>query len=324
MAESVQRGRVGEPGGDVADTSGVRYGSPAGRWIVVAAVLGSGIAFIDSTVVNVALPAIGRELGGGFGGLQWTVDAYLLTLGSLIIFGGSLGDIYGRRKAFVWGLATFTVASILCGLAPSVPVLIGARALQGLGGALLVPGSLSMISATFHPDDRGQAIGAWSGLSGVSTAIGPFLGGYLVDEVSWRFVFLINVPLAIATIWLTLRHVPETRDRSASHRPDLAGAAMGALGLGGLVFALIEGPVRGFGDPFVAAAAVIGIAALGAFFLVERARRDPMLPLDVFGSAQFSGANIVTLGVYAGLGGAMFLLVLQLQESLGYSAIESG
>src|SRR5919108_1473768 len=207
----------------------VRYGSRSGRWVILAAVLGSGVAFLDSTVVNVALPAISRDLGGGLAGLQWTVDAYLLTLGSLIIFGGSLGDMYGRRRVFVMGLASFTLASVLCGLAPSIQLLIVARALQGVGGALLVPSSLAIISASFHPDDRGQAVGAWSGLSGVSTAFGPFIGGYLVDSVSWRWVFLINVPLAALTVWLTLRHVPETRDEQAPARPDFAGAAAAAL-----------------------------------------------------------------------------------------------
>lgn len=306
---------VGEP---------VRYGSSSGRWVIVAAVLGSGIAFIDSTVVNVALPSIREELGGGLSGLQWTVDAYLLTLGSLIVFAGSLGDMYGRRRIFVWGLAAFTLASLLCGLAPSIPVLIAARALQGIGGALLVPSSLAIISASFHPDDRGRAIGAWSGLSGVSTAFGPFLGGYLVDSVSWRLVFLINLPLAAATIWMALRHVPETRASAAATRPDFAGASIVALGIGGLVFALIEGPSRGFAAPLVLGGVVVGLVALTIFPVVERRVAQPMLPPEIFSSRQFTGANLVTFVVYAALGGAMFLLAIHLQQSLGYSALEAG
>ncbi|MBA3431049.1 MAG: MFS transporter, partial [Actinobacteria bacterium] len=185
MAEAPPQGIQGDERGSESSSGegAVRYGSPAGRWVIIAAVLGSGVAFLDSTVVNVALPAISEELGGGLAGLQWTIDAYLLTLGSLIIFGGSLGDLYGRKKIFIAGLLAFTLASLICGIAPSIPALIAARALQGIGGALLVPSSLAIISASFHPDDRGQAIGAWSGLSGVSTAFGPFLGGYLVDSV---------------------------------------------------------------------------------------------------------------------------------------------
>ena len=328
MAEG-SAGRLGglQRGPGVESSSGgalVRYGSPSGRWVIVAAVLGSGIAFIDSTVVNVALPAISRELGGGLSGLQWTIDAYLLTLGSLIVFGGSLGDMYGRRKIFVAGLVSFTLASLLCGLAPTIPALIWARALQGVGGALLVPSSLAIISSAFHPEDRGTAIGAWSGLSGVSTAFGPFLGGYLVDSVSWRLVFLINLPLAAATIWLTVRHVPETKDPDAPARPDYAGAVATAAALGGLVFGLIEGPVRGFTSPAVLGGIALGVAAVASWPVIERRVAHPMVPLAVFRSRQFSGANLVTLLVYAALGGAMFLLGIHLQESLGYSALEAG
>jgi EmrB/QacA subfamily drug resistance transporter len=317
---------VKSPDVTVAHEGLLRSDTPAARWVITAAVLGSGIAFLDSTVVNIALPAIERDLGGGLAALQWTVDAYLLTLGSLIIFGGSLGDMYGRRKIFVAGLAAFTVASVLCGLAPNTAMLIGARALQGVGGALLVPASLSIISASFHPDDRGQAIGAWSGLSGVSTALGPFLGGYLVDSASWgwRLVFLINLPIAAVTIWITLRHVPETRDASAPARPDFAGAVTGALALGGIVYALIEGPARGFTATSVLAAGLIGVAALVAFPFVERRLEEPMLPLGIFGSRQFSGANGATFAVYAALGGGMFLFIIELQVALGYSAIEAG
>jgi EmrB/QacA subfamily drug resistance transporter len=304
----------------------LRYGSRTGRWVITAAVLGSGIAFLDGTVVNVALPSIQRDLGGGLVGLQWTIDAYLLALGSLIVFGGSLGDLYGRRKVFVLGVVAFTGASLLCGLAPDIPTLIAARAVQGIGGALLVPASLSIISASFHPDDRSQAIGAWSGLSGVSTAVGPFLGGYLVDSASWgwRLVFLINLPIALVTVWLALKHIPETRDESLSARPDVPGAFTAAVALGGIVFALIEGPADGFGSPAVVAAALIGAIALIAFPFVERRRDEPMLPLEIFRSTQFDGANAATFAVYAALGGAMFILIIELQVVLGYSALEAG
>jgi EmrB/QacA subfamily drug resistance transporter len=307
-----------EPGAEL------KYGSAAGWWVIAAAVLGSGIAFLDATVVNVALPAIQRDLGGGITGLQWTVDGYLLTLGSLIVFGGSLGDLYGRRRGFVLGLATFTVASCFCGAAPNLGILIVGRALQGVGGALLVPASLSMISASFQPKDRGPAIGAWSGLSGVSTAIGPFVGGYLIDSVSWRLVFLINLPLAAIAIWLALARVPETRDADGSKRPDVLGAGTLALGVGGAVFALIEGPTVGFTAPSVLTAAVLGVAGLVAFVVVERRVASPMVPLETFKSRQFVGANLVTLVVYAALGGASFLLAIHLQRSLGYSALEAG
>src|ERR1700710_3107405 len=219
--------------------------SAKGRWVLLAAILGSGLAGIDATVVNVALPAIGRDLDTDFAALQWTVTAYSLALASLILLGGSLGDRFGRRRVFVIGVTWFAAASLLCGLAPSAPLLIAARALQGIGGALLTPGSLAMIQSSFAPEDRGRAIGAWSGLGGVATAIGPFLGGYLVQAVSWRFVFLINAPLAVVVVLVAIRHVPETRDPSATGRIDLIGAALGALGLGGITYALIEAPNQG-------------------------------------------------------------------------------
>jgi len=291
--------------------------------VIAATVAGSGIAFLDATVVNVALPAIESDLHGGLSGLQWTVDGYLLTLGSLLLLGGSLGDLYGRRRMFVLGLVAFTSASALCGLAPSMGTLIAARALQGAGGALLVPGSLALLSASFAPEDRATAVGAWSGLAGVSTALGPFVGGWLVDAVSWRLVFLINLPLAAAAIAITLRHVPESRDLDAVDPPDLTGALLVSVGLGGVVFALIQGPAHGFSPPVVAAA-VVGIVALVAFPLVERRRRQPLVPLEIFRSRQFSGANVTTLAVYAAFGGALFLLVLELQQVLHYSATAAG
>ena len=301
----------------------VRYGSPAGRWIIATSVLGSGIVFLDGTVVNVALPAIGRDLDSGLAGLQWTVDGYLLTLGALLLLGGSLGDLYGRRRMFVTGLVAFTGASALCGVAPSMGTLVAARALQGVGGALLVPGSLALLAASFAPDDRGAAVGAWSGLAGVSTALGPFLGGWLVDAVSWRLVFLINVPIATVAVILTLRHVPESQDPEAAHRPDLAGALAATVGLAGVVFALIEWPADG-ASARVILSGVVGVAALVAFPFVERGRAQPLVPLTIFRDPQFVGANATTLTVYAAFGGALFLLVLELQEVLGYSALAAG
>lgn len=302
---------------------GVRFASAQGKWIVFATVLGSGIAFLDSTVVNVALPAIGEEFGNDIASLQWVIESYLLTLGALILLGGSMGDLYGRRRMFVWGLSAFTVASALCGVAPSVELLILARGLQGIGAALLVPGSLAIIQSTFHADDRGRAIGAWSGLSGVSTALGPFLGGYLIDALSWRYVFFINVPLALIAIAVARRHVPDTRDELA-RKPDVLGASTAVVGLGGVIYALVEGPAAGWSAPRILLAAALGVGALAAFFLVESRAREPMLPMSMFGSRQFSATNATTLLVYFALGGAMFLLILQLQRVLGYSALEAG
>jgi EmrB/QacA subfamily drug resistance transporter len=302
----------------------VRYASPAGRWVLLATVLGSGIAFLDATVVNVALPTIGQELGAGISTLQWVVNAYTLTLAGLLLLGGSLGDHYGRRRVFVIGVAWFAVASLLCGLAPNAATLVAARALQGVGAALLTPGSLAILEATFHPDDRGAAIGAWSGLSGVTTAIGPFLGGWLVEAVSWRLIFFINLPLAAAVVWVTQRHVPESRDRNATPGLDYLGAALAAVGLAGVIYALTDGPAQGWTSPAILAAGLGGIAALVAFVVVERRSPNPMLPLDLFRSRQFTGANLVTFVVYGALGGALFLLPIQLQRVLGYSPLASG
>jgi EmrB/QacA subfamily drug resistance transporter len=301
----------------------LRYGTAPARWVLLVTILGSGVAFLDSTVVNVALPAIGREFHAGLSDLQWTLDAYLLTLGSLIVIGGSLGDLYGRRRVFVIGLVGFSVASLGCGVAPSAPVLILARAVQGAAGALLVPASLAVLSATFHPDDRGRAVGAWSGLGGVWAAVGPFLGGWLVDAVSWRLVFLINLPVVALTTWAALRHVPETRDEGAVRHLDLPGALAVSAGLAGVVYALIQGPAFGFSPPVVAIG-VAGLAALAAFPLIELRSANPMVPLEMFRSRQFSGANLTTLAVYGALGAATFLFVVHLQRDLGYSALLSG
>ncbi|MEO8899053.1 MAG: DHA2 family efflux MFS transporter permease subunit [Candidatus Dormibacter sp.] len=301
----------------------MRYGSAAGRWIITATVLGSGVAFLDSTVVNIALPAIARDLHSGLTDLQWISDAYLLTLGALIVLGGSLGDRFGRRRVFVFGLASFTAASVVCGVAPTTLVLIAARAAQGIGGALLVPGSLAIISACFVPGDRARAVGLWSGMSGVTTAAAPFVGGWLVDAVSWRAIFFVNVPLAAIAIVVALRHVPETRDEGAAGHIDVAGAVTISLGLAGVVFALIDGPGNGWSAATVVAG-VAGAVLLVLFPFVELRSRNPMIPLNIFRSRQFSGANLTTFAVYASLSVTAFLLILHLQQDLHYSALQAG
>jgi EmrB/QacA subfamily drug resistance transporter len=301
----------------------VRYSSTAGRWVIAATVLGSGVAFLDSTVVNVALPTISRDLHTGLSDLQWITDAYLLTLGALIILGGSLGDRFGRRRVFVLGLVSFTVASVICGAAPDTLVLIVARALQGIGGALLVPGSLAIISATFVADDRARAVGLWSGLSGVSVVVGPFIGGWLIDSISWRAIFFINVPLAAVAIMIALRHVPETRDDTAVGRPDYLGATVVSLGLAGVVYALIDGPTNGW-SPATVVAGLVGALLLFGFPFLELRVHTPMVPLRLFASQQFSGANLTTFAVYAALSVTTFLLVLHLQQDLHYSALAAG
>ncbi|MEU9241300.1 MFS transporter [Streptomyces shenzhenensis] len=295
----------------------VRLASSQGKWILLTTVLGSSMAMLDSTVVNVALPRIGRDLDASLSALQWTINAYMLTLAGLILLGGSLGDQYGRRKIFVLGVVWFAAASLMCGLAPTDTVLIAARALQGIGGALLTPGSLALIQASFHPDDRARAVGLWSGFGGIGAAVGPFLGGWLVDGPGWRWVFLLNVPLALLCVPVALRHVPESADGRAHGRFDVLGAALGALTLGLVTFALIEAGAASL-------LAVAGVAAGVAFWYVEKRRRDPMLPLDIFGSRQFTALNIVTLCVYGAFGGYFFLTALQLQVVAGYSALAAG
>jgi EmrB/QacA subfamily drug resistance transporter len=283
--------------------------------VITATVLGSGIAFLDGTVVNVALPAIGHGLHAGIRDLQWVLDGYLVTLSALLLLGGSIGDLYGRKRAFLIGLVGFSAASAACAFAPTSTVLIAARVLQGCGAALLVPGSLALISASFHPDDRGRAVGAWSGLAGVAGAIGPFVGGWLIDAVSWRLIFFINVPIAAACFVITARWVPESRGGDLDRRPDVTGAVTAALGLAGMAYGLIE---QQWG------AGIAGALLLVVFVLVERRSAHPMLPLEMFRSSQFRGANLATFAVYTGLGGTTFVLVLQLQKSLGYSALEAG
>jgi len=301
----------------------VRLGEASGRWLLTATVLGSGVAFLDGTVVNVALPAIGRDLGADLAGLQWTITGYALTLAALILLGGSLGDRYGRRRVYLIGVVWFGIASLACALAPNIATLVGARLLQGIGGALMTPGSLAIIQASFAPADRAKAIGTWSGLAGVTTIIGPFVGGWLVDEFSWRWIFLINVPLCAAVVWITLRAVPESRDPSATGRPDTPGAVLGALGLAGLTYALIAAGDRA-DVVIVAATGLLGVVSLLAFVLVERRRRHPMLPPGIFASKQFTAANLVTLAVYAALSGVSLFIAVQLQVGGGWTALQAG
>jgi EmrB/QacA subfamily drug resistance transporter len=299
------------------------FASTDGRWVLAIAVLGSGMAFLDGTVVNVALPDIGRSLDASTSALQWILNGYLLTLASLILLGGSLGDRYGRRRVFAIGAGIFTAASLLCAIAPNAEFLVAARLLQGIGGALLTPGSLAMIEASFRPADRARAIGAWSGLGGVAAALGPLLGGYLVEAVSWRAIFLINLPLGIFVVAMATRHVPETRDPTASGSLDIRGAVLAALGLGGTTYALIEAPGSAM-SPAIAVAGIGGLIALAAFLMAERRSPNPMMPLETFSSRQFSAANLVTFVVYAALSGFFFLFVSFLQISLGYSPIAAG
>ncbi|TFV89834.1 MFS transporter [Blastococcus sp. CT_GayMR16] len=308
---------------DAPARQSVALGTAPGRWLVVVTVLASGMAFLDATAVQVALPSIGRELDASLSGLQWTVTGYTLTLASLILLGGSLGDRYGRRRVFVIGVCWFAAASLLCGLAQNTGQLVAARALQGVGGALLTPGSLALIQSSFRPQDRARAIGLWSSLAGISGLIGPFLGGVLVDTVSWRLVFLINVPFAVVIVAVAGRHVPESHDAGGHGRFDVLGAALGALALGGLTYALIAGG-ESFTRADVVVSVAIGLAAGVAFVVREQRAADPMLPLGLFGDRQFTGANLATLAVYGALGGSGLFLVLQLQTTLGYDATAAG
>jgi EmrB/QacA subfamily drug resistance transporter len=296
----------------------------AGKWVLAATILGSSIAFIDNTVVNVALPVLQRELNATAADVQWVIEGYTLFLAALILVGGSLGDHYGRRRIFALGIVIFTLASVWCGLAPGVGQLILARAAQGIGGALLVPSSLAIISATFSGEERGRAIGTWSGFTAITSALGPVLGGWLVEQASWRWVFFINVPLAMIVLAIVLLRVPESRDRSATARLDYLGAALVTIGLGTLVFGLIEAGIRGLSDPLALAGIVLGVAALAAFVFVEARSSAPMMPLYLFSSRTFSGANLLTLLLYAGLGGALFFFPFNLQQVQGYSPTEAG
>ena len=294
-------------------------GTPGGRAVVGAAVLGSGMTWLDGSVVNVALRTIGDDLDASLAQLQWINNGYLVSLAALILLGGSLGDRLGRRRLFIVGTVWFALASALCGLAPNAEVLIVARILQGIGGALLTPGSLAMIQGAFVPADRGKAIGAWSGLGGVAAAIGPFVGGVLVDHASWRWIFLINLPLAVLTVVIAWRWVPETRDPSASGHFDMVGAVLASVALGGITFALIE-----WGSGGALLAGVVGVFTAVAFLIWEIREKVPMMPPALFRDRTFSASNAMTFLVYAALGAMSFFLVLQLQTVSGYNALEAG
>jgi EmrB/QacA subfamily drug resistance transporter len=294
-------------------------GTPAGRAVVAAATLGSGMSLLDGTVVNVALRTIGEDLDADLAELQWINNGYLLTLASLILLGGSLGDRYGRRRMFVLGTVLFAGASVLCGLAPTPEVLIAARLLQGVGGGLLTPGSLAMIQGVFVHDDRAPAIGAWSGLGSIAAAAGPLVGGVLIEYASWRWIFLINVPLAVLTVWIALRHVPESRDPRPPERFDYVGSVLVMVALGATTYALIE-----WGARMAVPAVVVGLAAAVGFVVVEARSSHPMLPLSIFRSRTFSAANSMTLLVYGALGAVIFFLVLQLQTVAGYGPLGAG
>jgi len=292
--------------------------------VLLATVLGSALASIDATVVGIALPAIGRDFHTGLAALQWVVTAYTLTLAGLLLFAGALGDKYGRKRIFLTGVVWFAVASLLCGVAPDAPFLIVARAVQGIGAALLTPGSLAIIEASFAPADRGKAIGAWSGLGGVGSAVGPFVGGWLIQVVSWRLIFVINLPLAALVVAVGLRHVPESRDPGATGKVDVTGGALITAGLIGLTYGLIEGPSSGWTSPAPLAALIGGVLLIAAFIAWERRVAMPMLPLSLFRSTQFNAANVVTFAVYGALGGALFLLPIQLIQVSGYTALQAG
>ncbi|HEY7169934.1 MAG TPA: MFS transporter [Vicinamibacterales bacterium] len=294
----------------------------ARRWTLVATILGSSMTFIDGTVVNVALPALQADLQATIADIQWVIEAYALLLGTLILAGGSLGDQFGRRRVFLLGMAVFTLASIGCGLAGSTRLLIAARAIQGGGAAFLVPGSLAIISATFEDADRGRAIGTWSGFSSIAAAIGPVVGGWLIEHVSWRAVFFLNVPLAVIVFALSVRFMPETRDASRGFRVDYPGTALAVLGLGALVYALLE--YARLSTTAVAALSGGGVLALVALVLVERTTADPMLPLELFASRTFALANALTLLLYAALNAVFWLVPLNLIQVQRYSATAAG
>lgn len=301
----------------------LRIGDRRGKWVIATTVLGSGVAMLTATVVNVALPAIGRDLGADISDLQWILNGYLLTLTALILLGGSLGDRYGRRRVYMVGIVWFGVASVLCALSPNVITLIAARALQGIGGALLTPGSLAIIQAGFHPDDRPAAIGAWSGLTGIAAAIGPLVGGYLVDAAGWPWIFLVSAPVAAFVVWAALRHVPESRNPAADGPLDLPGAILGFVGLAGITYPIIQVSEQGW-TPLLVGVGVAGLAALAGFVWTESRSDHPMLPLGIFASRQFTSANLVTFVVYGALGGVFFLLIVHLQTVVGYSALLAG
>ncbi len=311
--------------GNTDDATAVVYGSAQGRWILVTTIFGSGLAQLDGSVVNVALPRIGANLHAGLTSLQWTLNAYTLTLSGLLLLGGSLGDRMGRRLIFIVGVVAFTVASVGCGAAPTAEVLVGMRAVQGVGAALLTPGSLAILQAVFRREDRAAAVGAWSGIGGVATAFGPVLGGVLVGLApwGWRLVFLINIPIAVFVIAVALKHVPETRDAESHGRVDVFGAVLASAALAGIIYGLTEGPANGWKAGAVGAA-LLGVALLVGFLILQSRLANPLLPLGLFRERQFSAANAVTFTVYAALSGGVFLLPVALQRVSGFSPVAAG
>src|ERR1041384_6610530 len=295
-----------------------------GRWVLAATILASSMAFIDGTVVNVALPFLQTDLNATAIGIQWVVEAYSLFLSALLLVGGSLGDRYGRRRIFDIGVVIFAIASALCGLAANIEQLIIARAVQGIGGALLVPGSLALISSSFDENKRGKAIGTWSGFSAITTAIGPVLGGWLVEHLSWRAAFFLNLPLAVAVLVISIWKVPESSEKENRGRLAWPGAALATFGLGALVYGLIESPRLGFSNPFVLLTLIGGLVLLALFVFHEARVKNPMVPLHLFSSRDFSGANLLTLFLYAALSGTFFFFTLNLIQIQGYSATAAG
>jgi len=293
------------------------------RVTLLAAIVGSAVATIDGSIVNVALPAIERDLGGGLSAQQWVSNAYLLTLGSLILIGGSVGDIYGERRVFTIGLGAFGVFSVACALSPSIEVLIGARALQGTAAALMVPSSLAIIVAAFAPHERGAAIGSWTAWGGIAAIVGPLAGGVIIDQASWQWIFALNVPLVLVTLALVLAAVPATT-RTTERRVDFLGAALCATGLAGMVFALIEQPHYGWSSPTIFVPLVAGVVAFVGFLAYERRVTEPMLELQLFSRRNFAIGNAETFAMYAGLAILFFFLTIFLQQVAGYSALESG
>lgn len=313
------------PGGVTsADSDGLHLGTARGRWVLTATVLGSAMAQLDATVVGIAQPAIGKEFHAQISGLQWVSAGYLLTVAGLILLAGALTDRYGRRRIFVIGVTWFAIASLICATAPNIGLLIAARALQGVGGALLTPGSLAILEASFAQQERGRAIGAWSGLGGVATALGPFVGGFLITAVSWRLIFLINLPIAAAVIFIAMRHVPESRDPNATGYIDFAGSALTVVALVGISYGLIQGSSGNWASSVVLGALLLGVVAAVAFVIVELRVRAPIVPLDIFKSRQFSATNGVTLLIYGMLGGMFFLLPIELQQVSHYGPTAAG
>jgi EmrB/QacA subfamily drug resistance transporter len=294
------------------------------RLTLIATILGSTVVFLDATVINVALPAIADGLDANLAGQQWVVEAYMLTMVALLLVGGRLGDQFGRRRIYVIGLVAFGLTSALCAVAPSDEFLVAARTLQGVAGALLVPGSLAIVAATFDGEARGKAVGTWTAWTGIATVFGPAGGGALIGLISWRAIFWINLPLVAVTAWLTLRAVEESSDPEADRGLDWVGVALSAVGLGGPVFALIEQPTHGWGDPLVWLPLVVGVACFALFLLYEARARNPMLDLALFRIRNFAVANATTLAAYAGLIGGLFFVGLYLQQVVGYSALEAG